>query len=143
MKSIHLVVRMALLAVAVVLCATSLSAAQGSKWWQSDTFKRELGLTPEQVRRVEDIFQKALPTLKVQKSALDEAEARFERLIERADDNAVMEQVNTVEAARAELNKTRTLMLLKMKKVLTTDQWARFTALHQASERERAGGRGK
>ena len=73
-------------------------------------------------------LQKALPTLKVQKTALDEAEAKFERLVERGDDNQVMEQVNLVEAARADLNKTRTLMLLGMRKVLTRDQWARFTA---------------
>ena len=69
----------------------------------------------------------------MQKSALDEAEAKFEKLIERGDDAAVMEQINVVEAARAELNKSRTLMLLDMRKVLTREQWAKFTALHQAA----------
>ena len=42
-----------------------------------------------------------------------------------------MEQVNTVEGARAELNKARTMMLLRMRRVLTTDQWAKLTALHE------------
>jgi Spy/CpxP family protein refolding chaperone len=129
----------------VVLFLAVPAAGQGFKWWQSEEFKTELGLTPEQTRRLEEIFQGALPGLKVQKTALDSAEARFERLIERGDDAAVMEQVNTVEAARAELNKTRTIMLLRMRKVLTKDQWAKFTALQQAAERERAAGadRGK
>jgi Spy/CpxP family protein refolding chaperone len=48
-----------------------------------------------------------------------------------------MDQVERVEAARAELNKSHTMMMLRMKRVLTTDQWAKFTAMHQAAERER------
>ena len=111
------------------------ATAQGFKWWQSDAYKKELGLTAEQTRRIEEIFQKALPKLKVEKTALDEAEAKFERLVERGDDSAVMEQINVLEATRAELNKSRTLMLYDMRKVLTRDQWAKFTAMHQATER--------
>jgi Spy/CpxP family protein refolding chaperone len=112
-------------------------AGQGFKWWQSDVYKRELGLTAEQSRRLEDIFQAAVPNLRVQKRALDQAEAEFERLIEKGDDSVVMEQVGRVETARAELNTSRTMMLLRMRRALTADQWAKFTALHQATERER------
>jgi Spy/CpxP family protein refolding chaperone len=125
--------------IAAVLLFAAPAVAQGFKWWQSDLYKRELGLTPEQSRRLEDIFQAAVPNLRLQKKALDQAETEFERLVERGDDGAVMEQVGRVEIARAELNKSRTMMLLRMRRVLTTDQWAKFTALHQASERERAG----
>jgi Spy/CpxP family protein refolding chaperone len=111
--------------------------AQG-KWWQSEKFTRELGLTQEQSRRLEEIFQAALPTLREKNKALAKAEIELEALIERGGDQEVMEHLNHVENARAELNKSRTLMLLRMRKVLTSDQWAKFTALHQASERERA-----
>ena len=140
---------MAALAIAVLASTSTLPATQGLKtppgvqgvkWWQLDYYIKELGLTAEQTRRMEEIFQKALPTLKVQKTALDDAEEKFERLVERGDDNQVMEQVNLVEAARADLNKTRTLMLLGMRKVLTRDQWARFTALHQAAQNQPAKG---
>lgn len=113
-------------------------AAQGFKWWQSDRYKRELGLTVEQSRRMEDIFQAALPSLRAQKKLLDEVEAEFERIVARGDDATVMEQVGRLEAARAELNKTRTFMLVRMRRAMTIDQWARFGALHQAVERERA-----
>lgn len=130
--------RAAALIAAVLLFAVP-AVAQGFKWWQSDLYKRELGLTPEQSRRLEDIFQAAVPNLRVQKKALDQAETEFERLVEKGDDGAVMEQVGRVEIARAELNKCRTMMLLRMRRALTTDQWAKFTALHQAAERERAG----
>jgi Spy/CpxP family protein refolding chaperone len=122
---------------AVLLVSAPLSA-QG-KWWQADhQYKKELALTHEQSRRLEDIFQAALPTLRTQKKALDKVESELEALIERGTDQAVMEFLNQVENARAELNKSRTVMLLRMKKVLTTDQWAKFTALHQAAEKERA-----
>ena len=104
------------------------------KWWTNPIYQKELGLTAEQTRRMEEIFQNAQPTLKIQKAALDEAEKKFERLIERGDDREVMEQVNVLEATRADLNKTRTVMLLGMRKLLTRDQWAKFTALHQATQ---------
>jgi Spy/CpxP family protein refolding chaperone len=48
-----------------------------------------------------------------------------------------MDQVNAVESARAELNKTRVMMLLRMRRSLTADQWAKFTALQQQREAAR------
>ena len=48
-----------------------------------------------------------------------------------------MDQVERVEAARFELNKSHTLMKLDMKRVLTAEQWTKFNAKHQAAERER------
>ena len=134
MKSFRYLIAMTAVILTALVWITTLSAGQqGFKWWQSDHYKKELGLTAEQTRRMEEIFQKAMPQLKVQKSALDVAEAKFERLVEKGEDSAVMEQINVVEAARAELNKGRTLMLYGMRKVMTRDQWVKFTALHQAA----------
>jgi Spy/CpxP family protein refolding chaperone len=121
----------------LALALAAPAAAQGFKWWQSDQYKQELGLTSEQSDRLEEVFQAAVPKLQEQKKVLDRAEADFERLVENGDDGAVMEQVARVEAARAELNKSRTMMLLRMRRALTKDQWAKFTALQQAAERER------
>jgi Spy/CpxP family protein refolding chaperone len=122
---------------AIVLLVTLPAFAQG-KWWQSEKFTRELKLTPEQSRRLEEIFQAAVPTLRAQKKGLDKAETEFAALVERGGDQAIMEHLNHVESARAELNKSRWMMLLRMKNVLMADQWAKFTALQQAAERERA-----
>jgi Spy/CpxP family protein refolding chaperone len=132
-------------AVAVLLVALAggapAEAGQAFKWWQSDHFQRELRLTSEQSLRIEEIFQAALPALRAEKKALDDAEAAFERLVERGDEHLVLAQVERVERARSDLNVTRTMMLVRMRRVLTTDQWATFTALHQATERERADAR--
>jgi Spy/CpxP family protein refolding chaperone len=111
--------------------------AQGFKWWQNERYRAELGLTADQSKRLEEIFQSTAPTLRTQKKAFDAAETEFGRLVENGNDSAVMEQVLNVEAARAELNKTRALMLLRMRRALTTDQWVKLGAMHQADERER------
>ena len=138
MKSTNVFARItALFAVAAVLLLAHPASGQGLKWWQDDQFKTELGLTAEQIRGAEEIFQKALSGLKVQKTALDVAEAQFEKLIQRGD-KAAMEQIDTVEAARSELNKTRSRMLVQMRNLLTGEQWAKFTALHLAAERDKA-----
>ena len=123
--------------VAMIVLLSVPAFAQG-KWWQADhRFFRELRLTPEQGRRLEEIFQASVPTLRAQKKSLDVAETEFAALVERGGDQAIMERLNHVESARAELNKTRWMMLLRMKNVLMADQWAKFTALQQAAERER------
>ena len=126
------------LVVVLVLAGASPLAAQGKfKWWQSDRYKTELMLTADQSKRLEEIFQNALPGLRAQMKGLESAETELERLVQRGDDSAVMAQVARVETARAELNTSRTLMLLKMRRLLTTDQWIKFGALHKALEHER------
>jgi len=129
--------RLAPAAVLLALLATVSVDAQGFKWWQNDRYRSELGLTTDQSRRLEEIFQSTAPTLRTQKKAFDAAETEFGRLVENGNDSAVMEQVLNVEAARAELNKTRALMLLRMRRALTTDQWVKLGAMHQTDERER------
>ena len=123
--------------VVLVLLSSLPASAQGFKWWQDETFRRELGLTADQRAHLEAIFQKSLPSFRKQKEALDRAQADFDRLVEQGDDASVMQQVIVVEAARAELNKGRTLMLLHLRRSLTADQWAKFTALHEQRNKDR------
>ena len=140
--TLHLKRGAALLAILVFAATPSLSA-QGFKWWQHEKFKRELGLTSEQSSRLEEIYQSSAPSLRSQKKTLDRAEAVLEQLVETGDDASVMAQVNVVEAARAELSKSRTVMLLRMRRILTSDQRVKFTALHQATRRDPKGPAGR
>jgi Spy/CpxP family protein refolding chaperone len=114
---------------ALLLLFAAPAHAQRGKWWQDDRFRHDLGLTPEQSTHLEEIFQKTQPTLRQKMQALDQAEDQFDRLVEKGDDASVLQFMETVESARAELNKTRTMMLLRMRRSLTPDQWAKFTAL--------------
>jgi Spy/CpxP family protein refolding chaperone len=126
--------------VVLALLLVSLPApalAQRGKWWNDERFRTELGLTPEQSARLEEIFQKTQPVLRQRMQALEAAEDEFDRLVEKGDDSSVLDYVGTVETARAELNKTRTVMLLRMRRSLTADQWAKFTALADQRDRQR------
>ena len=136
MKVSKLCVRGVVLALLLVsLPAPAL--AQRGKWWNDERFRTELGLTPEQSARLEEIFQKTQPVLRQRMQALEAAEDEFDRLVEKGDDSSVRDYVGTVETARAELNKTRTVMLLRMRRSLTADQWAKFTALADQRDRQR------
>ena len=136
MKVSNLCVRGIVLAVLLVSLPTP-ALAQRGKWWNDDRFRTELGLTPEQSARLEEIFQKTQPVLRQRMQALEAAEDQFDRLVEKGDDGSVLDYVGTVETARAELNKTRTVMLLRMRRSLTADQWAKFTALAAQRDRQR------
>jgi Spy/CpxP family protein refolding chaperone len=114
------------------------ASAQRGKWWQDERFRRELGLTAEQSARLEEIFQTTQPTLRDLMRGLSQAEDELNRRIEDGDDASVMEHVAVVEAARGELSKNRTLMLLRMRRSLTADQWAKFTALAAAQRADRS-----
>ena len=68
-----------------------------------------------------------------EKEELDRLEAKLSRLIETdADKGQVARHVDRVEAERGNLNKMRTMMLLQMRQLLTSDQRIRFKALHEA-----------
>jgi len=137
MKVSKIFVRGVAVATLLAFCAAP-ALAQRGKWWQDERFQRELSLTPEQSTRLEAIFQKTQPTLRQRMQALDKAEDELDRLIETGDDASVLEHVEIVEAARGELNKTRTVMLLRMRRSLTADQWAKFTALADQRNRQRS-----
>lgn len=116
-------------------------AAQSFKWWQHERFQRELALAPEQVTRIEEIFQAAGPAMRVHKEGLDKLQAELAAVVAagRADDAAAGDVIARVEAARADLGKTRALMLYRMRRVLTSDQHAKLKVLFDEHERSRRG----
>jgi len=108
-------------------------------WWRDDPYQRHLGLTSDQVTRLEAIWQAALPELRKGRDDLDRQEAELSRLIElNADETVVTHQVDKVEATRSRLNKARTLVLLHHRQMLTPEQRVKLKAMRDR-DRERAG----
>jgi Spy/CpxP family protein refolding chaperone len=111
-------------------------------WWKAEGPTKELGLTSDQSSRIDTIFHESIAQLQQEKDQLDQLESRLSRLIEQgADETRVVGQIDRVEAVRASLNKTRTLMLLHMRQVLTPDQRLKMSALQerwQQEQREKA-----
>jgi Spy/CpxP family protein refolding chaperone len=103
------------------------------KFWQGDS-KVQLGITNQQSGDIEQIFQATLPKLEAAKDKIDKLEATLSQTIKdnTADLATVAQQVDRLEAARAELYKTRTLMLYRMRGVLSPDQRLKLQAAWEA-----------
>ncbi len=108
------------------------------KWWQNPR-AAELGLTAEQSRRIEEIFQATLPALKTCNSELEKREARLNTMVSASGmtEAEVSRQIDLVEASRGEMSKARTLMLFRMYQVLTPEQRDRVKAMYEQWERDR------
>ncbi len=108
-------------------------------WWRDDHYQKHLGLTSDQVTRLEAIFQAALPDLRKGRDDLDRQEAELSRLIEmNADEAVVARQVDKVEAIRAHLNKARQMLIWHHRQLLTPEQRVKFKAMRDR-DRERNG----
>ena len=106
-------------------------------WWKSEPFKKELGLTTDQSARIDKIWETTRVELRQEWNELSKLEGKLSRLIQNDADEAVLtRQIDRVETARASANKSRSLMLVQMLKVLTPDQRTRFTALHEKWAKE-------
>jgi Spy/CpxP family protein refolding chaperone len=115
------------------------SQSRGFAWWRVDQFQRNLGLSTDQVARLEAIFQSALPDLRRGRDDLDRQEAELSRLIEmNADEAIVVRQVDKVEGIRSHLNKTRQLLLLHHRQILTAEQRVKLKAMTDQMQADRA-----
>jgi Spy/CpxP family protein refolding chaperone len=130
-----------LLAAAPLVAQTPSNPQQSGRprfaWWQDDAYQRHLGLTSDQVSRLEALWQAALPELRKGRDDLDRQEAELSRLIEtNADETVVTRQVDKVEAIRSHLNKARTMVIWHHRQLLTPEQRVKFKVMR---DRERAG----
>ena len=129
---LRLVVAALLLSAAPALAQRPPEGPRPFPWWKSEPFKNELGLAAEQSMRIDKIWETTRLELRQEWDELSKLEAKLSRLIQVDADEAVLtRQIDRVETARAAANKTRSLMLVQMLKVLTPEQRTRFGTLHQ------------
>jgi Spy/CpxP family protein refolding chaperone len=129
--------RLLLAMVLVALAAPLHGQSFGFPWWKDGQFQKDLNLTTEQSARIDNVFQSTITLLRQKKVELDLQEAELSRLIAaNADEPAVTRQVDKVEGIRANLNKTRTLMLLRMRQVLTPEQRVQLNKLHEQWDKD-------
>ncbi len=118
--------------------------AQGY-WWKNERFLKELALSPDQGSRIESLYQAAQPTLRAQKRALDKLEEELSKMIhDTTVGEAELEQfVTRVEAAKADLSKSRTMLLVRIGRVLTADQSTKLHQLFEQDQKRRGKPRGQ
>ena len=117
----------------------------GFPWWRDAQFQRDLSLSADQSGRIDAVFQKTIPTLRDKRTELDAQEEELSRMIAaNADEATVIKQVDKVEAIRSHMNKMRTLMLLRMRQILTPEQRTKLNQKYEQWEKDhRREGRGK
>jgi Spy/CpxP family protein refolding chaperone len=108
-------------------------------WWKAATSRTELGISDQQSKDIDDIFQATRPSLKAGKDELDKLDDAVSRMIKEgtADIAAVNRQVVQLEQARAKLNQTRTMMLYRMHRVLSPEQRVKLNAMFERWDAER------
>jgi Spy/CpxP family protein refolding chaperone len=111
------------------------------KWWLSEEGKTEFGITEQQSRDLETLFQQMLPSLKANKTELDKQEKVLDQLLSSSSSNesVVAQAIDRVESARSALSRTRTLMLYRMYRLLTPEQRAKVQAYHERKAQEADG----
>jgi Spy/CpxP family protein refolding chaperone len=116
---------------------------QRFKWWQDEKMKAELRLTPEQTARIEEIFQGFVAQMKGTAEEVTRREEQLSRLISGNDvtEAQLLKEVDQLEALRGALMKSRTLMLFRIRRVLSPDQRARLVEIQRAQDQGHRGGR--
>ncbi len=109
----------------------------GFPWWRDAQFQKDLSLSTDQSARIDGVFQSTISALRQKREELDQQEAELSRLIAgNADEAVVVRQVDKVEAIRANLNKQRTLMLLRMRQVLSPEQRVRLNKIYEQWQKD-------
>jgi Spy/CpxP family protein refolding chaperone len=100
------------------------------RWWNNPELVQKLGLTADQQKKMEAIFQQNRPSLMDLSSSLHKEETSMEPLLaaDQPDEGKILAQIDRVAQARAELEKANARMLLGLRRVLTPDQWKTLQA---------------
>ena len=100
-------------------------------WWKDEKFRAEVGFSVEQANEIDRIFMSAREQSVPLRKEVDQLDKEIEKMIvESADIIVFKQQVEKVEARRAELNKMRTVMLYRIRRVFTPEQNAKFRAAY-------------
>jgi Spy/CpxP family protein refolding chaperone len=102
-----------------------LQGGLSGRWWANPRMAERLGLTPDQQKKMDDVFQQSRLRLIDLTAALDKEEAVLDPLVEADQPDApkIRAQIDRVAQARAELEKANANMLLGIRLILTPAQW--------------------
>ena len=110
----------------------------GGRWWTDPAVVARLGLTSDQQKRIDALFQQDRLKLFDLTASVEKEEAILEPLLEvdQPDEKNVLAQIDRIAQARAELEKANARMLLGFRSVLSADQWRRLQAESRPGPRQ-------
>src|SRR5579872_536678 len=103
------------------------------RWWNNPRLAQAVGLTDDQKKKMDDIFQQHRLKLVDLHANLEKLEIVMRPMIEADNPNEaqVLAQIDKIAQARADLEKADAHMLFEIRKVLTADQWQKLKAWHE------------
>ncbi|HUK26759.1 MAG TPA: periplasmic heavy metal sensor [Terriglobales bacterium] len=106
-------------------------------WWKNSEVVKELQLTDAQVKQIEQTFLDYRLKLIDLRADVERQETKLQPLLEadQPNEQQVGSQVDAVVAARGRLEKTNTMMMLAIRRVLSVEQWKKLqTIQHRHGE---------
>jgi protein CpxP len=117
------------------------------RWWDNPQIAQKIGLSQDQQKKMDDIFQQSRLKLIDQHAAVEKEEAILEPMlaVDQPDEGRILSQIDKVAQSRAELEKANARMLLGLRRVLTTQQWQSLRTLEpeRREHDDRGGSRGR
>jgi Spy/CpxP family protein refolding chaperone len=109
------------------------------KWWKRPRIVERLKIKPDQQERLDEIFSKNRRSFIDLKADVDRRAVDLEELLTKkgSDPARISTATDALEQAKARLGKTRTMMIVEMKGVLSDEQWQRILELRDEWRRER------
>lgn len=128
-----------LVGASLALLAATPALAQPFKWWQDPKVRADMGLSQDQISRIDEVFRASTQGIRERYAEVDRLERQLSALIsaDEATEAEVIRQVTAIEAVRSELAKGRTLMLFRIHRVLTSEQRVKLAQMHERSQRDR------
>ena len=110
-------------------------------WWRNPATITSLTLTPDQQKKLDDLFLQSRISLIHLHASLEEEQLKLEPLLNSnpPDQGKTMTEISKIADLRADLEKADAKMLLSLRGVLTADQWTKL----QADQRTRHEGAGR
>jgi len=98
------------------------------RWWNNPEMAEKLGLTADQQKKMDEIFQQHRLKLIDLNASLQKEEAILDPLVEsdQPEESKIVTQIDRVAQTRAELEKANARMLLGIRRVLNPDQWKKL-----------------
>ena len=109
------------------------------KWWLHPETRKELRLSDQQSKKINEVWESTAPTLREKWHELERLEDALAATIKAysADQSIVAQQVEKVEKLRAENNATRTVMIYRMQLLLNPEQRVKVDEMRARMDAER------
>jgi Spy/CpxP family protein refolding chaperone len=116
---------------ASVTSANGVKLGPTGRWWDEKTFTRTIGISRDQQRKMDAIFDANKPAIIETYKTLETQKAKYAALSSnpQADKNELFANIDAVNQARAALQKANTQMLLQIRDQLSKDQVSKLENL--------------